>query len=40
MTIKTMFKPHIVKIKDINYLIFDECDDRDFDIKKRAMLVF
>lgn len=20
-------KPHIVKIKDINYLIFDECDD-------------
>lgn len=20
-------KPHIVKIRDINYLIFDECDD-------------
>ena len=22
-----MVKPHIVKIKDITYLIFDECDD-------------
>ena len=22
-----MVKPHIVKIKDIDYLIFDECDD-------------
>ena len=22
-----MVKPHIVKIKDIDYLIFDDCDD-------------
>ncbi len=22
-----MVKPHIVKIKDINYLVFDDCND-------------
>ena len=26
-TIIVMVKPHIVKIKDINYLAFDDCND-------------